>query len=106
MGDSKSDVFRRHYMSRAVKFDTLIAYLGTLNRADIIKTMGIMSARRNPRAPVGLSSEVLDQIFQKDLELLESVNRRMKLAKEIRAEFPYLKNARAQRDEKVLGKLT
>ena len=55
MGHARADVFRRHYLHQTVKVDTQSAYLGSLDRGDLVKTVGLMSAKRDPRAPVKLS---------------------------------------------------
>ena len=60
MGHARADVFCRHYMHQTVKVDTQSAYLGTASRADIIKTIGLMSNKRDPRAPVKLDAEDLE----------------------------------------------
>ena len=57
MGYARADVFRHHYMHQTVKVDTQSAYLGTTNRGDLIKTVGLMSNKRGPRAPVKLDAE-------------------------------------------------
>ena len=60
MGHARADVFRRHYMHQTVKVDTQSAYLGTVNQSDLIKSVGLMSKKRDPRAPVKLSAEELE----------------------------------------------
>ena len=52
MGHARADVFRRH---QTVKVDTQSAYLGSVDRGDLVGTVGSMSAKRDPRAPVKLS---------------------------------------------------
>ena len=47
-------VFQRHYMHQTVKVDTQGAYLGTVDRSDLVKNIGLMSISRDPRAPVKL----------------------------------------------------
>ena len=59
MGHARVDVFRRHYMHQTVKVDPQSAYLGTVSRSDPIKSVGLMSKKRGPRAPVKLSAEEL-----------------------------------------------
>jgi hypothetical protein len=44
MGHARADVFRRHYLHQVVKVDTQSAYLGTVNRCDLVATVGLMSA--------------------------------------------------------------
>ncbi|KAF8534000.1 hypothetical protein BDD12DRAFT_897299 [Trichophaea hybrida] len=60
MGHARADVFRRHYMHQTVKVDTQSAYLGTVDRADLIKNIGLMSTKRDPRAPVKIQAEELE----------------------------------------------
>ena len=60
MGHARADLFRHHYMHQSVKVDTQSAYLGTVNRSDLIKSVGLMSNKRDPRAPTKLSAEVLE----------------------------------------------
>ena len=55
MGHARTDVFRRHYLHQTVKVDTQSAYLGSVDRGDLVGTVGLMSAKRDPRAPVKLS---------------------------------------------------
>ena len=47
-------------MHQTVKVDTKSAYLGTVDRSDLIKSVGLMSNKRDPRAPTRLSSEVFE----------------------------------------------
>jgi hypothetical protein len=61
MGHARADVFRRHYLHQVVKVDTQSAYLGTVNRSDLVATVGLMNANRDPRAPVKLSTGDLKQ---------------------------------------------
>ena len=44
-------------MHKTVKVGTESAYLGTTNRGDLIKAVGLMSNKRGPRAPVELDAE-------------------------------------------------
>ena len=46
-------------MHQTVKVDTQSAYLGTVNRSDLINSVGLMSKKRDPRAPTKLSAEEL-----------------------------------------------
>ena len=48
MGHTRADVFRRHYMHQTVKVDTQSVYLGTTNRTDLIKTIGLMNKKARP----------------------------------------------------------
>ena len=57
MGHARADVFCRHYMHQTVKVDTQSVYLGTTSRACLIKAVGLMSNKRDPRAPVKLDAE-------------------------------------------------
>ena len=59
MGHARADVFRRHYLHQTVKVDTQSAYLGSVDRGDLVGTVDLMSAKRDPRAPVKLSPEDL-----------------------------------------------
>ena len=52
MGHARADVFHRHYMHQTVKVDIQGTYLGTANRADLIKAIGLMRNKRGPQAPV------------------------------------------------------
>jgi integrase len=61
MGHARADVFRRHYMHQTVKVDTQSAYLGTVSRDDLIKTIGLMSAKRDPRAPLKVKTATIEQ---------------------------------------------
>ena len=47
-------------MHQMVKVDTQSAYLGTVNRSDLIKSVGLMSKKRDPCALVKLSAEELE----------------------------------------------
>ena len=47
-------------MHQVAKVDTQSTYLGTVNRSDLIKSVGLMSKKRDPRAPVKISSEELE----------------------------------------------
>ena len=47
-------------MHQTVEVDTQSAYLGTASRADLIKTIGLMGNKRDPRAPVKLDAEDLE----------------------------------------------
>ena len=78
MGHARADVFRRHYMHQTVKVDTQSAYLGTTSRADLIKTIGLISDERDPRAPVKL--EPVDDRLGNDRELsaLKDKQKRLK----------------------------
>lgn len=60
MGHARADVFRRHYLHQTVKVDTQSMYLGTVSRTDLISSIGLMSARRDPRAPVKVDTAELD----------------------------------------------
>ena len=44
-------------MHQTVKVDTQSAYLGTTNRADLIKTISLISNKRGPQALVKLDPE-------------------------------------------------
>ena len=55
MGHALADVFRRHYLHQTVKVDTQSAYLGSVDRGDLVGIVGSMSAKRDTRAPVKLS---------------------------------------------------
>ena len=59
MGYARADVFRRHYMHQTAKVDTQSAYMGTTNRADLFRTIGLIN-KRGPRAPVKLDTEKAD----------------------------------------------
>ncbi|RPB01468.1 hypothetical protein L873DRAFT_1647896, partial [Choiromyces venosus 120613-1] len=55
MGHAQADVFRRHCLHQTIKVDTQSAYLGSVDRGDLVGTVGLMSPKRDPRAPVKLS---------------------------------------------------
>ena len=57
MGHPRAGVFRRHYMHQTIKVNTKSVYLGTINRADPIDIVGLMSNKRDPRAPAKLDVE-------------------------------------------------
>ena len=84
MGHARADVFRRHYMHQTVKVDTQSVYLGTTNRGDLIKTVGLMSNKRGPRAPVKLDAEDFKkrQFANRDLStLIVELNRLVDILK-------------------------
>ena len=54
MGHARADVFRRYYIHQTVKVDTQSVYLGTTNRTDLTKTIGLMNKKRDPRVPIKL----------------------------------------------------
>lgn len=64
MGHERADVFRRHYLHQTVKVDTQSLYLGAVSREDLIKTVGLMSARRDPRVPQQLDKERLAALME------------------------------------------
>ena len=87
VGRARADVFRRHYMHQTVKVDTQSAYLGTTSRADLIKTVGLMSNKRDPRAPVKPGAEDLeDEILENHPELSALVIERKRLKTILKAE--------------------
>jgi hypothetical protein len=60
MGHARADIFRRHYLHQTVKVDKQSMYLGTVSRTDLISSIGLMSARRDRRAPVKLETAEFD----------------------------------------------
>ena len=87
MGHARADVFRRHYMHQTVKVDTQSAYLGITNRGDLIKTVSLMSNKRDPRAPVKLDAEDFKkrQFANRDLSTL--IVERNRLVDILKAKF-------------------
>ncbi|RPB05263.1 hypothetical protein L873DRAFT_959845 [Choiromyces venosus 120613-1] len=55
MGHARADVSRRHYLHQTVKVDTQSTYLGSVGRGNLVGTVGLMNAKRDPRVPVKLS---------------------------------------------------
>ena len=53
-------VFSAATVHQTVKVDTQSAYLGTVNQSNLIKSVGRMSNKKGPRAPVELSAEELE----------------------------------------------
>ena len=92
MGHARADVFRRHYMHQTVKVDTQSAYLGTVNRSDLIKSVGLMSKKRDPRAPVQLSAEELGSCLDSP-ELAALLLERDRLTATLRTECRSVKAA-------------
>ncbi|KAH0602744.1 uncharacterized protein H6S33_008394 [Morchella sextelata] len=88
MGHARADVFRKHYLHSTVKVDTQSAYLGTVSRADLIRNIGLMSANRDPRAPVRLKPGFkLDN--HPEIAALKAERDRM--GRSLRAEYGMLK---------------
>ena len=87
MGHARADVFRRHYMHQTVKVDTQSAYLGTVNRSDLTKSVSLMSNlnKRDPRAPAKLSAEELES-HQDHPELAALLLEWIRLATTLRSE--------------------
>ena len=97
MGHARADVFRRHYMHQTVKVDTQSTYLGTANRADLIKTIGLMR-QRDPRAPVKLDLE--NRRFGKNSELSTLTIKQKRLTAELKAECGTVGKAKVHQLEK------
>ena len=69
-------------MHKTVKVDTQCAYLGTTNRDDLIKAVGLMSNKRGPRAPVKLDAEDFKNRQLADFSaLIVERNRRLDILK-------------------------
>ena len=99
MGHTRADVFRRHYMHQTVKVDTQNAYLGTTNRGDLIKTVGLMSNKRDPRAPVKLGAENLKTRQLENPELTALIVRQNRLVDTLKAECGTVKEVRTLQPE-------
>ncbi|KAF8244896.1 hypothetical protein K440DRAFT_646768 [Wilcoxina mikolae CBS 423.85] len=82
MGHARADVFRRHYMHQSVKLDTQSAYL----------CIGLMSAKRDPRAPVKLEPQDFKQMHSTP-ELIVLTTDRSRLAADLKRECGTIKSA-------------
>ena len=101
MGHARADVFRRHYMHQTVKVDTQSAYLGTASRADLIKTIDLMSNRRDPRAPVKLDAEDLEDDGLENHPKLSALKiKRDRLKTNLKAEYRTVTGSKAFQPEK------
>ena len=99
MGHARADVFRRHYMHQTVKVDTKSAYLGTVDRSDLIKSVGLMSNKRDPRAPTNLSAKVLES-HRDHPELAAPLLERSRLVTTLISECGSIKAAETLQPEK------
>ena len=61
MGHARAEVFRRRYIHKTIKIDPQDAYLGTVNRSDLVKNIGPMNISRDPRTPVQLGAGDLEK---------------------------------------------
>ena len=87
-------------MHQTVKVDTQSAYLGTANRVDLIKTVGLMSNKRDPRAPVKLGVEDLKPLVLENPELSALVVKRRRLVDILKAECGTARGAGTLQPEK------
>ena len=85
MSHAQADVPRCYYMHQMIKVDAQSAYLGTVSRGDLIKSVGVMGNRRDPRAPIKLSAEELKS-HQNHHELAVLLLERSRLATTLRTE--------------------
>ncbi|RPA90956.1 hypothetical protein L873DRAFT_360229 [Choiromyces venosus 120613-1] len=92
MGHARADVFRRHYLSQRVKVDTQSGYLGAVSRDDIIKNIGLMSAKRDPRAPTKLDPG--DDFLQECPALTRLTHNRDQLVTSLRSKYGTLTSAK------------
>ncbi|KAH8145064.1 uncharacterized protein LAJ45_10975 [Morchella importuna] len=94
MGHSRADTFRKHYLHQTVKIDTQSAYLGTVSRSDLIRNIGLMSAKRDPRAPVKVDRSKID--LEAHPEIVKMTADAQRLAKRLRAKSKTLRAASVQ----------
>ena len=88
-------------MHQTVKVDTQSAYLGTTSRADLIKTISLMSNKGGPRAPVKLDAvDLEDDILENHPELSALVIERKRLKAILKAECRTAAGAKALQPEK------
>ncbi|KAI5789795.1 hypothetical protein FPQ18DRAFT_261175, partial [Pyronema domesticum] len=105
MGHARADVFRRHYMRQMVKVDTQSHFLGTINRNDLWQTVGLMSAKRDPRAPTTLPHTIINQLEQ-DSRLVSMNERKLHLFNALKKEYKNLTKAGDDNRKKEHQKLT
>jgi len=91
MGHANSQVFRHHYLSQNIKVDTQSWFLGTVNREDLIKTVGLMSAKRDPRTPTELKQGI---IVNQHPELVGLLEEKDQIAQALKAECRTIKAAK------------
>ena len=97
MGHARADVFRRHYMHQTIKVDTQSTYLGTANRADLMKTIGLMR-QRDLRAPVKLDLE--NRQVEKHPKISALTIKQKRLTTELKAECKMVGKAKVHQPEK------
>lgn len=97
MGHARADVFRRHYMHQTVKVDTQSAYLGTTSRVDLIKNIGLMSTKRDPRAPVKVGPK--DFNLQSHPEIATLTSEKERLAKSLQSACGTISTAKTLQPE-------
>ena len=56
MGHVNADFFRCHYTHQTAKAEAQSAYLSTTSRADLTKTIDLVSNKRDPRAPAKIDA--------------------------------------------------
>ena len=100
MRQARAEVSRRHYMHQTVKVDTQSAYLGTTNRGDLIKTVGLMSNKRGPRAPAKVDAEGFKNRQLENPELSALIVKRNCLVGILKAECGTVREARTLQPEK------
>jgi hypothetical protein len=94
MEHARADVFRRHYMRQMVKVDTQSHFLGTINRKELLGTLGLISAKRDPRAPTTLPPEIKKELEkEQDPILVEMKKERLDLKEALRKESTFIKDA-------------
>ena len=88
-------------MHQAVKVDTQSAYLGTVNRSDLIKSVGLMSKKRDPRAPVKISAKELES-HRNHPELTALLLERDRLTTALRTEYRSAEAAKTLQPEQYM----
>ena len=86
-------------MHQTVKVDTQSAYLGTVNRSNLIKSVGRMSNKKGPRAPVKLSAEELKS-HQDHPKLVTLLLEQSRLTTTLRAECRSVRAAETLQPER------
>ena len=81
-------------MHKTVKVDTQSAYLGTTNRGDPIKAVGLMSNKRGPRAPAKLDADFKNRQLADFSALIVERNRLLDILKAGLSEKPNPFNGR------------
>ena len=76
------------------------AYLGTTNRGDLIKIVGLVSSKRDPRAPVKLDAEDFKNRQFANADLSALIVERNRLVDILKAKRGTVRGARTRQPEK------